>query len=285
MTPTVQRQKWVEQLTNLNATPEDAQKREEILGGAAATLEKEGEDIKKGLTFDMEVLADTSFTKFMQSIGLSDSKMKSRSGDGNFAKEIDTHHDLPKLKAMSGADVVKAVEALEKVAAVSNKARADLLAVRLKEAGYPAEQAKVLQAALESRKNDKEKSAPKDGEPTKEQLDKFEKDSGRIEQEVDETVAEEVWTPLVRQGLMPENLVPDRFSNVKKTFTAAAAAYQERLEEYSKGLDDNADLLAKLGVGKEVAKQCSDLVKSIAKTIPNAESITKPLETAAELFG
>lgn len=285
MTP---QQKWVEELTNLSAAPAGAD--DAILDRAASELEDETPEIKAALTFDMEVLADTRFKKMMQSIGMSASKMTSLTGDADTQKEIDTFHDLPRLKSMSGADVVKAVEAMKKVSTVSEEMRGDLLAMRFGSAGYDPAKRERLEAALEERrKNDKEKTgngsaAVPDGQPDKEELDKFERDAARIGQEVDETVAEEVWNPLVRQGAMPENLVPDRYSNVKRTFTAASKAYQERLEEYSKGLDENSELLAQLGVGKEVAKRCAEMVKNIAKGIPNAEKVTKCVEVAAELF-
>jgi len=134
MATLIQKQLWVEQLTAMKADPEGPQKRGAIVDNAAAALEGQTKDIKEGLTFEMEVLADTRFTKFMQSLGLPATKMKSLSGDGDADKEADTFADLPKLKSMSGADVVKAVEALKKVATVSDKAREDLLALRFEEA-------------------------------------------------------------------------------------------------------------------------------------------------------
>jgi hypothetical protein len=292
MATLVQKQQWTEQLTHLSADPEGPQKRGAIVDKAAAALEGQTKDIKEGLTFDMEVLADTRFTKFMQAVGLSATKMTSLAGDGDADKEVDTFADLPKLKSMSGADVVKAVEALKKVATVSDKAREDLLALRFEEAGYKPQDLKRLQEALEQRKKnatDKEKTggdaaSAKENKDEKEELDKFEKDSARIGQEVDEAVGDEVWTPLVRQGVMPENLVPDRYSNVKRTFTAASQAYTERLEEYSKGLDKNSDLLAKLGVANDVSKGCIDLATNIAKMTPLGEEALKHVETAGKLL-
>jgi hypothetical protein len=82
---------------------------------------------------------------------------------------------------------------------------------------------------------------------------------------VDLDVAKEIWTPLVRQGAMPENLVPDRYSDVARTFKGASDAYMEQLEEYSKGLDDNSELLRKLGVGTDIAKKCGDFTGKIAE--------------------
>ena len=52
--------------------------------------------------------------------------------------------------------------------------------------------------------------------------------------EIDGVVAAEIWHPLVRQRAIPENAVPDRYSEVTQTFKGASAAYQERLIEYTK---------------------------------------------------
>ncbi len=51
-----------------------------------------------------------------------------------------------------------------------------------------------------------------------------------------EELAEEYYRPLVREGLMPETMVPNEFSETKEMLTGSMEAYQERLnEEYAGG--------------------------------------------------
>lgn len=58
-------------------------------------------------------------------------------------------------------------------------------------------------------------------------------------------IGNDVWQPLVREGIIPENVVPDKYSEVARTFKGAAEAYDERLQDYSKNLSDGAALMAK----------------------------------------
>jgi hypothetical protein len=46
-------------------------------------------------------------------------------------------------------------------------------------------------------------------------------------------IANDLWQPLVREGVIPENFVPPRFSEVQTTFGAAAAMYEDRLKKES----------------------------------------------------
>ena len=63
-------------------------------------------------------------------------------------------------------------------------------------------------------------------------------------------IADEIWTPLQRAGVLPENLVPSRYSAVMKTFAGAQQAYQKRLEAFSeKPKESGSDLGEKLGLG------------------------------------
>ncbi|HTH98710.1 MAG TPA: hypothetical protein VL574_14945, partial [Stellaceae bacterium] len=81
----------------------------------------------------------------------------------------------------------------------------------------------------------------------------------------DADIADEIWTPLVRQGLIPENVVPDKHSQVSKTFAGANAAYVERLEKYTAGLDEHDGLLKKLGLAQDMIGKVGDLADSIVE--------------------
>lgn len=56
-------------------------------------------------------------------------------------------------------------------------------------------------------------------------------------------LAKAFYEPLVREGIIPENLVIDKYSEVSRTMTGSLALYQERLEEYSKGLTQGEKVL------------------------------------------
>ncbi|NIZ59789.1 hypothetical protein DL239_02235 [Sedimentitalea sp. CY04] len=65
-------------------------------------------------------------------------------------------------------------------------------------------------------------------------------------------IREDLWMPLVREGVIPENVVPDRFSEVASTFSGASEAYDARLQEYSKDLTGPKKIMEILDVGVSV---------------------------------
>lgn len=77
-------------------------------------------------------------------------------------------------------------------------------------------------------------------------------------------IAQGLWQSLVREGVLPENAVPDRYSEVKKTFDAAVTLYEERLQEHSRGLDDKSKLLDVLGKGKFFIEKAGTIASSVA---------------------
>lgn len=58
-------------------------------------------------------------------------------------------------------------------------------------------------------------------------------------------IGNDVWQPLVREGIIPENVVPDKYSEVARTFKGAAEAYDARLLDYSENLSNGAAIMAK----------------------------------------
>jgi len=49
----------------------------------------------------------------------------------------------------------------------------------------------------------------------------------------DDDIRREVWTPLVRAGVLPDNIVPDRFSEHAIAFNGAAEFYEQKIEQFS----------------------------------------------------
>lgn len=56
-------------------------------------------------------------------------------------------------------------------------------------------------------------------------------------------IARDFWEPLVREGIIPENMVPRQFSEVERTFAAAAELYDARLTEEARKLSSPEKLL------------------------------------------
>lgn len=100
------------------------------------------------------------------------------------------------------------------------------------------------------------------------------------EKEFNQLATREIWTPLVREGVIPENAVPDRFSEFKQMFDAANQMYTERLKEFTKKQEENAEKLQKLGQSKEFAGKVLDLAKAITTTVPGDEA-----KLAAQVLG
>lgn len=80
-------------------------------------------------------------------------------------------------------------------------------------------------------------------------LNEIDEDGNRLFS--DEDITRELWTPLVREGTIPENMVPDRFSQQTQAFKGAADLYQARIEEYSAASTGKEGMLKVLSVGAD----------------------------------
>lgn len=96
----------------------------------------------------------------------------------------------------------------------------------------------------------------------------------------DEDIRNELWMPMVRKGLIPENMVPDKYSEHALNFAGANTFYEEKIESYSathtktqegwtKGLQITKDVamlggaLASGAVTMGTATQIADNTKAI----------------------
>lgn len=93
----------------------------------------------------------------------------------------------------------------------------------------------------------------------------------------DEDIRKELWGPLVRAGVIPENAVPDAFSEEAIAFNGAAELYNERLAKYSKNATGKEDILHGLGVAKKTAQMAGKMAGSLA-TMINAQDIAAKTE-------
>lgn len=90
----------------------------------------------------------------------------------------------------------------------------------------------------------------------------------------DDDIRRELWTPLVREGLIPDNIVPDKFSEEAIAFAGAKSMYDEKLKDFTKKSTGKEGLVRALGIGQEVLNVATAGASGIA-TIVNADSIAK----------
>ena len=230
------------------------------------------DEIRDAMTFSMEKVPRGAVDHLKKLVG-KDTAMKSLDKKGDAMKEIDTEEDTANLKSIDKANMAKASEALAKITAIKDKA----LAKKFKDAGYDEQKLAKMQDALETYQ--KTGRLPQGGPPEKE-IQAFEK----LAKKIDGEVGDEVFEPLVRQGAMPENLVPDRFSKMKRTFEGASKAYEGRLQKYAEENGDHANLIRKLGVSQDMIDKASQLGTAVLAAIPNPGAVEGAVKLAAELM-
>ncbi|MFL4472092.1 hypothetical protein ACERZ8_20240 [Tateyamaria armeniaca] len=167
--------------------------------------------------------------------GIGGKKMKLLEGEGDYRAEIDTVHHGKKMKeAMSPeqSNIVKAQ--LDKITAI--RAQLD---------GNPYYDAGERPAMIEAPERTDDMSDIEYDDLFRKYTEDCiaqEKEWEAKVAECERHVTEDLWTPMVREGVIPENLVPQKNSEVATLFENSAAAYDERLDEYAADLTD-ADLL------------------------------------------
>ncbi len=104
-------------------------------------------------------------------------------------------------------------------------------------------------------------------------------------------MAEDLWNPLQREGVMPESFIPDKYSEVSRQFEEANALYEERLQEYSKELGEYGAFLERfddaMAIGSgllKVAGSAASFAGSIAALTENKDVISGAKE-AKEVLG
>lgn len=98
----------------------------------------------------------------------------------------------------------------------------------------------------------------------------------------EDDIRNELWTPMVRSGLIPDNFVPDTFSEHAVAFEGARALYAEKIEAYSANRTKTQDKLMRgLRISKEVVGLAGTLASGVI-TIANVDDVaSKKNEIAA----
>ncbi|MAC80431.1 MAG: hypothetical protein CML66_20465 [Rhodobacteraceae bacterium] len=91
----------------------------------------------------------------------------------------------------------------------------------------------------------------------------------------DEDIRNELWTPLVRKGLIPDNMVPDRYSEHAVNFAGAKSFYEDKIEAYTATHTRTQERWTKgLQIAKDVA-MLGGALTSGAVTIANAPDVAQ----------
>ncbi len=290
---------WVRELLKAGAEADRKGRKDkargDIIGRATLEIDLTPEALG-GMKFDLLIKKDANFkAKAREFMGMKQDTMTTLTGTGDAMNEFDTVHDFGSVEPVDPKTLKKAYESLQKVADASQQMTKEMMELYAEEFGIDPKDFDKIQGLIENRNKEaaekKKKQIPgnedkksekgkPEGEPKKDEKDwdalmkKFE----QLQAKVDKEVRDEVWQPLVRQGVIPENFVPDRHSEVARTFDAASQLYEERLKEYTALQDENAEIMKKLGLGQDVTQKVLNLASGIVSTIPQAEPFAKQIQ-------
>ncbi|MFS8181197.1 hypothetical protein ACMG4P_06490 [Pseudovibrio denitrificans] len=108
------------------------------------------------------------------------------------------------------------------------------------------------------------------------------KKDGKTRLFTDEDITRELWTPLVRQGIIPSNLVPDKYSQFVQMFQGASEIYENKLEQHSETASRYENTLEAIGFARDVVS-LAGTVGSTAITIANFEDQSQSLAEKREI--
>lgn len=94
----------------------------------------------------------------------------------------------------------------------------------------------------------------------------------------EQEIADELYSPLVRERLLPETLVPSQYSETAKMIEGSNEAYREDLEEYTKNLIEEEESLAASGLNG--LSKLSEIASKLSSAFPGADA-----KMAADVLG
>ncbi len=182
-----------------------------------------------------------------------DKKMKLLDADGDYRKEIDTdHHTASQMKEMLSPEQEKLLtQQYEKILEVQKQ---------LKQNPYysykedPTEKKPIPDYDFASMTEEERVAAQKVLAAIMKERKEQEAVAARKKAECDKRLADDLWLPMVREGIIPENFVPQECSSVATLFKEASAAYDVRLQEYSAALTEKDILMKKFEIGFKVGQ-------------------------------
>ena len=101
----------------------------------------------------------------------------------------------------------------------------------------------------------------------------------------DKEISEAIWAPLLRQKLIPENAIPDRYSEVASTFSGASGEYDTRLAAYTDQLSKFDKAIKALGVAKDFIDGCAAAAKAVTIDLGAIAEALDPAKVEAIIAG
>lgn len=233
--------KWIGEVLGSVVLSQDNQK--------ALNDRKNGEAVINSLNASKEDIRKTLLSvEVTVKSGLKSKKMKLLDEDGNYRNEIDTrHHAGNGMQGMSIEQVAEVGKAMENIHA----AEAQLKNNPYYSAGEP-DFTPLPDVDFEGMSDDERDAALEALDIALAQRAEEEAAYEKLRLECEAHLAEDLWQPLVREGVIPENFVPTKYSAVAQLFEASSGAYEDRLQEYSANLSDNDILLQKFELGYKI---------------------------------
>ncbi|OED45868.1 hypothetical protein AB838_22095 [Rhodobacteraceae bacterium (ex Bugula neritina AB1)] len=231
--------------------------------GVAALAKQADEDFKQrqeGAQLIQDTLTETALQDLQEAFSAIQVEMKNgktmplldTEGHDPFA-EVDTYADMPGAKPVDGEKLGRLKEQYQKILA--------------------------MQAQLE------QLDYYKVPEPEDPDFPTYEEEQAI--KEANDRMARDLWQPLMRQGIIPENFINDRHSEVVQTFQESSALYEARLQEHSKNMSKADVFLEKFApvetIGKatiNAAGKLTGFAGSVAAVTENAKVLTDTKEAA-----
>ncbi|MGF1445450.1 MAG: hypothetical protein ACFBRM_04545 [Pikeienuella sp.] len=185
-------------------------------------------------------------------------------------KDFDTWHDLPEMKSIPEDDLKLITESYKKIVETAEELRKN-----------------PYYAEPEKPEAPKEPSTPQERKDFSEALLKYDAEL----KEKQRRLAEDLWNPLQREGVIPESFIPDEYSEVKLTFDEANKYYEARLQDYSRELGEYGAFMEKFRTGMaigqsllKVATAGAGMAGAIGQLQKNAD-VVKNAEEAKKILG
>lgn len=182
-----------------------------------------------------------------------DKKMKLLDPEGNYRNEIDTdHHTASQMKEMMSPAQEKLLTAqYEKLLAVQAELKKNPYYAYQED---PVAKTPIPDYDFAAMSDEERVAAQKELAAIMKERKEQEAEAARKKAECDKHLADDLWLPMVREGIIPENFVPQECSSVANLFKEASAAYDERLQEYSAALTEKDLLMQKFELGFKVGQ-------------------------------
>src|SRR5262249_55333098 len=96
-------------------------------------------------------------------------------------------------------------------------------------------------------------------------------------------INQELWDPLVREELLPENIVPDKHSRMKEMWDESLKLYDKRLDEFTLAQAPNQSILDKLDTADSIIDNAADAGDVILAATGTNSDLAKNIAAGVKL--